>query len=145
MRRGLALAVIVLGTGAVQAARIDEGAIPDLGRFIEGCWVNDEGILAADAGWQVELCFSGGALDAALLDAGGVRLSAAPGSYAFRNEKIVLTGDADWLFGRPTLICDVGIKPYVRLGLFDCVGSGTDAPVMFYEDMLFLAQKPAAT
>jgi hypothetical protein len=143
MRYALALAIIVLGTGAVQAARIDEGALPDIGRVLEGCWVNAEGALAeqiaAAGAIQAELCFADGALDTALIDAAGARVTAS-GRYSFRNEKIVLTSDADWVFGRTTLICDVGVKPYVRLALFECVGSGKDEPVIFYPDLLFMPQ-----
>lgn len=139
MTRALAIAAVMLSTGAVQAARIDEGALPDLGRYIQGCWVNTEGILSAGEGQQVEFCFADGVVDTTLIDAAGARISGVRGAYSFRNEKIVLTGDADWVFGRATLICDIGIKPYVRLGLFDCVGSGGTEPAEFFGDMLFLA------
>lgn len=149
MRRALALAAIALSTGTVQAARIDIGPLPDVGRLIQGCWVNAEGTLAAEVAAadarQVEICFTEGVLDTALIDVAGGRLAGAPGAYSFRNEKIVFTSDADWVFGRATLICDVGVKPYVRLALFDCVGSGGNEPVAFYDDMLFLAQPGATT
>lgn len=135
MRRALALAMVLFGTNTVQAARIDEGALPDFDRFIQGCWSNAEGTLTG----QVEVCFAEGVVDTTTIDPAGGRLAGTPGRYSFRNEKIVLTGDADWVFGRATLICDIGIKPYVRLGLFDCVGSGGGEPVRFYDDMLFLA------
>ncbi len=142
MRRALALAALVLSPSAVQAARIDVGPLPDIGRLLQGCWVGDEGTLAAEAAAagasQIEICFSDGVLDIGLIDGVGGRLAGARGAYRFRNEKIVLTSDADWVFGRATLICDIGVKPYVRLGLFDCVGSGAGQPVVFYEDMLFL-------
>ena len=134
MMRALAMAAVMLSAGSVQAARIDEGALPDLDRFIQGCWVNAEGTLTG----QVEICFTEGIVGTALIDDAGVRLAAAPGSYSFRNEKIVLTNNTDWVFGRATLICDVGVKPYVRLGLFGCVGSGEGEPVVFFDDMLFL-------
>ena len=134
MRRVLAITVVVLSAGSVQAARIDEGALPDLDRFIQGCWVNAEGTLTG----QVEICFAEGIVGTALIDDAGVRLAAAPGSYSFRNEKIVLTNNTDWVLDRETLICDVGVKPYVRLGLFGCVGSGEGEPVVFFDDMLFL-------
>lgn len=149
MRRALALAAIALSTNAVQAARIDVGPLPDVGRLLQGCWMTAEGTLALEiAGGdasQVEICFTEGVVGTALIDAAGVRLEGAPGAYSFRNEKIVLTSDADWVFGRATLICDVGVKPYVRLALFDCVGSGGNEPVAFYDDMLFLAQPGATT
>ena len=135
MMRALAMAAVMLSAGSVQAARIDEGALPDLDRFIQGCWINAEGTLTG----QVEICFTEGIVGTALIDDAGVRLAAAPGSYSFRNEKIVLTNNTDWVFGRATLICDVGVKPYVRLGLFGCVGSGGHEPVQFFDDMLFLA------
>jgi hypothetical protein len=141
MRSALALAAIVLGTSAVQAARIDVGPLPDIGRLLQGCWVSAEGTLAeqiaAAGAVQAELCFTDGVLDTALIDAAGMR-SPASGIYSFRNEKIVLVSDADWVFGRAMLICDVGVKPYVRLALFDCVGSGAGTPVRFYDDLLFL-------
>ena len=142
MRRVLAIAVVVLSTSAVQAARIDEGALPDLGRYIQGCWVNAEGTFPERGAGQVELCFAEGVVDTAVIDAAGGRLAGNPGSYSFRNEKIVLTGDTGWVFGRATVICDIGVKPYVRLGLFDCVGSGGGEPVEFFDDMLF---RPSAT
>ena len=135
MMRALAMAAVMLSAGSVQAARIDEGALPDLDRFIQGCWINAEGTLTG----QVEICFTEGIVGTALIDDAGVRLAAAPGSYSFRNEKIVLTNNTDWVLDRETLICDVGVKPYVRLGLFDCVGSGEGEPVRFFDDMLFLA------
>jgi hypothetical protein len=142
MRRALAIALIVLSTGAAQAARIDVGPLPDIGRLIQGCWVGAEGTLAAEIAAaeanQLEVCFADGVIDTALIDAAGGRIAGAPGAYSFRNEKLVLTGDADWVFGRATLICDVGVKPYVRLALFDCVGSGEGEAVMFYDDLLFL-------
>lgn len=139
MIRALALAAILLSTGAAQAARVDEGALPDIGPFIQGCWVNAEGILAAEASLQVEICFTDGVLDTALIDAAGGRLAGAPGAYSFRNEKIVLTGDTDWVFGRPMIICDIGVKPHVHLGLFGCVGSGEGETTEFFDDMLFVA------
>jgi hypothetical protein len=138
MIRALALAVVLLSTSAVQAARIDEGALPDIGRYIQGCWVNAEGTLTEQGAGQVEVCFTEGVVDTTLIDEAGGRVTGTPGSYSFRNEKIVLTSETDWVFGRATLVCDVGVKPYVRLGLFDCVGSGEGEPVRFYDDMLFL-------
>lgn len=142
MRRALALVAIVLGTSAAQAARIGVGPLPDVGRLIQGCWVGAEGTLAAEITAAeanlLEICFTDGVVDTALIDAAGERTAGAPGAYSFRNEKLVLTGAADWVFGRATLICDVGVKPYVRLALFDCVGSGAGKPVRFYDDLLFL-------
>ena len=144
MMRALVIATLMLGVDAAQAARIDDGPLPDIGRLMRGCWVNAEGILTAEAGERVELCFIDGVVDTALIDDAGTRI-AAPGAYSFRNEKLVLTSDAGWVFGRSTVICDVGVKPLVRLGLFDCVGSGGDEPVQFFDDMLFLAKQDAAT
>lgn len=150
-RRLFALGMALMATTA-QAARIDEGALPDIDRLLQGCWINAEGTLAgqiaaAEGAAQVELCFADGGVGATLLDAAGGRLASSLGSYAFRNQKIVLTGPIDvaWVFDRPTVICDVGVKPHVRLGLFGCVGSGPDQPVAFFDDLLFLAPPRAAT
>jgi hypothetical protein len=137
--RTLALAAVLLSAGAAQAARIDDGALPDIDRLIQGCWLDAEGALAAEANRQVEICFADGVVETATIDAAGTRLAGASGAYSFRNAKIVLTGDAGWVFGRATVICDIGVKPYVRLGLFGCVGSGKGETTAFFDDMLFLA------
>jgi hypothetical protein len=141
-------AILLMSITAAQAARIDDGPLPDIGRLIQGCWINDEGTLAdeiaAAAATQLELCFADGVVDTALIDSAGTRV-ATPGAYSFRNEKIILTSDAAWVFGRATLICDIGVKPYVRLALFDCVGSGHGEPTEFFDDLLFLAKKEAVT
>lgn len=143
-------AILLISVTAAHAARIDDGPLPNIDRQIQGCWINAEGTLAqqiAAAGdaTTLELCFAEGTVDTALTDAAGERVGGARGVYSFRNEKIVLTSDAGWIFGRSTLICDIGVKPYVRLGLFDCVGSGDGEPVVFFDDLLFLAPPKAAT
>lgn len=148
MMRALALAALLLGTGAVQAARIDDGPLPDAGRYLTGCWLNAEGTLDMPAD-RVSLCFADGMVDTALLDENGQPIDPQRGSYSFRNEKIVFTGPeaATWVLGRATIICDIGVLPYVRIGLFDCVGSGalpdgTTPPVDFLPEMRFMLQKP---
>lgn len=152
MLRPLILSAVLLGgVATVQAARIDDGPIPDVGPYLQGCWVSDEGTLAeqiaASEAEQVELCFTDGALDTTLIDAAGERLASAPASYTFRDTKIVLTGPADtvWVFGRPTVICDVGVKAYYHLGLLDCVGSGQGQTTVFYDDLLFVFPPKAAS
>lgn len=145
-----ALALMLVATGA-RAERIDDGPLPNIDRLIQGCWINAEGTLtdeiAAAGSAQIELCFDHGVLGTTLIDTAGERVASAPGAYSFRNQKIVLTGPDEiaWAFGRPTIICDVGVKPYVRLGLFGCVGSGTDQPVALFGDLLFVAPPKAAT
>ena len=147
MRLGALTAVLIAAATTAHAARIDDGPLPNIDRLIQGCWINADGTLSAEESAQVELCFADGVVGTTLIDAAGARLAEAPGSYAFRNEKIVLTGPSDiaWAFGRATLICDIGVKPYVRLSLFDCVGSGQGEPVVFFDDLLFLAPPKAAS
>jgi hypothetical protein len=145
MHRSMILAAVLLvGTTSAQAARIDDGSIPDIGRYLQGCWVSDGDTLAAPiaaaGGAQLELCFTDGALGTTLIDSAGERHAAADGSYTFRDTKIVLNGPGDvaWVFGRPTVICDVGVKAYFHLGLLDCVGSGQGQPTLFFDDLLFV-------
>jgi hypothetical protein len=146
MLRVLVLAAGLLTAGPAQAATIDEGPIPDFGRLIQGCCLNAEGTLGKPAE-TISLCFADGAADTALLDEAGHRLESQSGRYSVRNEQLVLSGPPDvaWVFGRPTLICDVGVKPYVRLALFDCVGSGDGEPAVFFDDLVFMAMREAAT
>jgi hypothetical protein len=89
-------------------------------------------------------------LDTATMDASGQRIEALPGAYGFRNRQVVLTrpAAADWVFVHATLVCVVGVLPYVRLGLFGCVGSGPSpdgrpAANEFLPEMRFTAQKAA--
>jgi hypothetical protein len=144
-------AVLLVGMAPAQAALIDNGPIPDIGRYLQGCWVSDEGTLteqiAANDAAHVELCFTDGALDTTLIDAAGERHAGAPGSYIFRDTKIILTGTSDpaWVFGRPTVICDVGVKAYYHLGLLDCVGSGQGQTTVFFDDLLFVFPPRAAS
>lgn len=144
------VALIASATGAL-GALIDDGPIPDIGRYLQGCWINAEDTLAepiaAAGGAQLELCFTDGALDTTLIDAAGERHAGAAGSYAFRDAKIVLNVPADvtWIFGRPTVICDVGVKAYYHIGLLDCVGSGQGQTTLFFDDLLFVFPPRAAS
>jgi hypothetical protein len=145
------IAALLAGTVSAPAARIDDGPIPDIGPYLKGCWINAEGTLAeqiaaADA-TQIELCFTDGALDTTLIDAAGERHAATSGAYTFRDAKIILTDTADpaWIFGRPTVICDVGVKAYYHLGLLDCVGSGQGQTTVFFDDLLFVFPPKAAS
>jgi hypothetical protein len=152
MQRALAvIAVLLASTASAPAARIDDGPIPDIGPYLQGCWINAEGTLAkqiaaADA-TRLELCFADGALDTTLIDSVGQRRAGTSGVYAFRDAKIILTGTADaaWIFGRPTVICDVGVKAYYHLGLLDCVGSGQGQTTVFFDDLLFVFPPKAAS
>jgi hypothetical protein len=152
MLRSLVLhaALLAAATGA-QAARIDDGSIPDISRYLEGCWINAEGTLAdqinATGAAHLELCFTDGTLDATLTDTDGAPLASTDASYVFRDAKIILTGTAEpaWVFGRPTVICDVGVKAYYHLGLLDCVGSGQGQATLFFDDLIFVFPTRAAS
>jgi hypothetical protein len=150
-RRLIVAAGMLLGGTTAQAARIDDGSIPDIGRYLQGCWINAEGTLAeqvaTNGAAHLELCFTDGALDTSLVDAAGERLASTPASYTFRDTKIILTGSADsaWVFGRPIVICDVGVKAYYHLGLLDCVGSGQGQTNVFFDDLLFVFPTRAAS
>lgn len=145
MLRHLAFGVFLLaGATGANAARIDDGPIPDISRYLQGCWISAEGTLSAqiatESAVQLELCFADGALDTTLIDLAGERLASSEGAYTFRDTKIILTSIADpaWVFGRPTVICDVGVKAYFHLGLLGCVGSGQGQTTVFFDDLLFV-------